>query len=85
MNAPFDPASNRSLASGRDQDTNTLTETATFGGGCFWCTEAVLEQLDGVQAVQSGYMGGHVDNPTYKQICTGTTNHAEVVQVRFDP
>jgi peptide-methionine (S)-S-oxide reductase len=61
------------------------TETATFGGGCFWCVEAVLEQLDGVLDVKSGYMGGHVFNPTYKQVCTGTTGHAEVVQLTFDP
>jgi len=66
-------------------DAAMAEEVATFGGGCFWCTEAVLEQLDGVQAVTSGYTGGDVDNPTYKQICTGTTGHAEVVQVRFDP
>ena len=60
-------------------------DTATFGGGCFWCTEAVLEQLDGVISVTSGYMGGEVDDPTYKQVCEGTTGHAEVVQVRFNP
>lgn len=61
------------------------TELATFGGGCFWCTEAVLEQLDGVLDVQSGYTGGAVDNPTYEQVCGGDTEHAEVVQVTFDP
>ncbi|MCB9872173.1 MAG: peptide-methionine (S)-S-oxide reductase MsrA [Planctomycetes bacterium] len=60
-------------------------EIATFGAGCFWCVEAVLEQLDGVLSVTSGYMGGHVDNPTYEQVCTGTTGHAEVAQVEFDP
>lgn len=59
--------------------------TATFGAGCFWCVEAVLEQVDGIHDVRSGYMGGHVDNPTYRQICTGATGHAEVVQVDFDP
>ena len=58
---------------------------ATFGAGCFWCVEAVLEQIDGVLDVTSGYMGGHVEKPTYKQVCTGDTGHAEVVQVRFDP
>lgn len=60
-------------------------EIATFGGGCFWCTEAVLETVDGVIDVMSGYAGGTVDNPTYKQVCTGATGHAEVVQVTFDP
>jgi peptide-methionine (S)-S-oxide reductase len=60
-------------------------EIATFGAGCFWCVEAVLEQLDGVVSVTSGYMGGTVENPTYKQVCTGTTGHAEVVQVAYDP
>ena len=60
-------------------------QLATFGAGCFWCVEAVFEQLDGVVDVTSGYMGGHVDNPTYKMICTGATGHAEVVQVTFDP
>ncbi|MDA7980967.1 MAG: peptide-methionine (S)-S-oxide reductase MsrA [Pirellulales bacterium] len=64
---------------------NTKLETATFGTGCFWCTEAVFQQLKGVHSVVSGYTGGHVENPTYKQICTGTTGHAEVVQIQFDP
>jgi len=61
------------------------TEVATFGAGCFWCVEAVLEQLDGVSDVSSGYMGGSVANPTYEQVCTGRTGHAEVVHVTFDP
>ncbi len=61
------------------------TEFATVGGGCFWCTEAVLELLPGVKAVVSGYAGGTVANPTYEQICTGRTGHAEVIQVEFDP
>jgi peptide-methionine (S)-S-oxide reductase len=61
------------------------TEVATFGGGCFWCTEAVLEQLDGVIDVESGYTGGSIDNPSYEQVCGGNTGHAEVVQVTFDP
>ena len=60
-------------------------EIATFGAGCFWCVEAVLQQLDGVIEVTSGYMGGEVLSPTYKQVCSGTTGHAEVVQVTFDP
>ncbi|MCZ6598454.1 MAG: peptide-methionine (S)-S-oxide reductase MsrA [Planctomycetota bacterium] len=60
-------------------------EVATFGAGCFWCVEAVLQQLDGVLDVKSGYMGGRVENPTYRDVCTGATGHAEVVQVTFDP
>ncbi len=59
-------------------------ETITLGGGCFWCLEAVYEQVDGVIAVESGYTNGHVARPTYQQVCEGDTGHAEVVQVRFD-
>ena len=58
---------------------------ATFGGGCFWCTEAVFQQLAGVSKVESGYSGGETANPTYQQVCTGKTGHAEVVQVTYDP
>ena len=61
------------------------TELATLAGGCFWCLEAVFEQLQGVTKVTSGYSGGHVPNPSYQAVCTGTTGHAEVVQVTFDP
>lgn len=60
-------------------------EIVTLGGGCFWCLEAVYEQLKGVIKVESGYSGGTVDRPTYRQVCEGTTGHAEVVQVTFDP
>jgi len=60
-------------------------EVITVGGGCFWCTEAVFEQLKGVQKVESGYSGGTVPNPTYEQVCTGDTGHAEVSQITFDP
>jgi len=60
------------------------TETATLAGGCFWCLEAVYELLRGVESVQSGYAGGHVANPSYEAVCSGTTGHAEVVQVTFD-
>lgn len=60
-------------------------EVATLGGGCFWCLEAVFDQLEGVADVVSGYSGGHVPNPSYKRVCTGETGHAEVVQVTFDP
>lgn len=65
--------------------TDQPTELATLGAGCFWCVEAVLEQVDGILGVESGYMGGSVENPTYKAVCTGQTGHAEVVQVTFDP
>jgi len=61
------------------------TETATLGGGCFWCLEAVYQLLEGVRGVKSGYAGGHAQNPTYEQVCTGRTGHAEVVRVAFDP
>jgi peptide-methionine (S)-S-oxide reductase len=60
-------------------------EVATLAGGCFWCLEAVFLQLKGVQQVQSGYAGGHVPNPSYEDVCTGSTGHAEIVQVTFDP
>ena len=60
-------------------------QAATFGGGCFWCTEAVFSELRGVESVTSGYAGGHVANPTYEQVCTKTTGHAEVIQITFDP
>jgi peptide-methionine (S)-S-oxide reductase len=61
------------------------TETATLGGGCFWCLEAVFDDLKGVISVESGYSGGSVSNPSYEQVCTGRTGHAEVVQITFDP
>ena len=72
------------------KDSNFITtsgqmETTTLGGGCFWCVEAIFQDLKGVQKVESGYTGGHVANPTYREICTGTTGHAEVIQVTFDP
>ncbi len=57
---------------------------ATFGGGCFWCTEAVFLAVSGVQKVTSGYMGGQIENPTYNQVCTGTTGHAEIIEIDFD-
>jgi peptide-methionine (S)-S-oxide reductase len=60
-------------------------ETATLGGGCFWCLEAVYEEMEGVTSVESGYMGGTVANPDYRSVCTGRTGHVEVVQVTFDP
>ncbi len=60
-------------------------EQATLGGGCFWCLEAVFVELEGVETVVSGYAGGHVSNPTYRAVCNGTTGHAEVAQITFDP
>ena len=60
-------------------------ETATFGGGCFWCVEAIFERVKGVSKVESGYSGGTVANPDYKMVTSGTTGHAEVVQITFDP
>lgn len=69
------------------QNTNSSddTQVATLAGGCFWCLEAVFDQLQGVEHVESGYAGGTVANPSYRQVCTGTTGHAEVVQITFDP
>jgi len=71
------------------QPTNAMNpnkiETATFGGGCFWCMEAVFERLPGVKSVTSGFAGGHTANPTYEQVCTGNSGHAEVTQIEFDP
>ncbi len=61
------------------------TEIATLGGGCFWCLEAVFQQLKGVREVISGYAGGQMENPDYRQVCSGTTGHAEIVQISFDP
>ncbi len=60
-------------------------QTAVFGGGCFWCLEAVFERVTGVQSVESGYMGGRRENPSYEQVCSGATGHAEVVRITFDP
>lgn len=62
-----------------------MTETVYFGAGCFWCVEAVFTALKGVSGVMSGYMGGHVKNPSYREVCLGTTGHAEVIRVDFDP
>jgi peptide-methionine (S)-S-oxide reductase len=68
-----------------EKNINQNIEQATFGAGCFWCVEAVFEQLDGVVDVRSGYTGGTTENPTYEDICTGKTGHAEVIQIDFDP
>ncbi len=64
---------------------NTNLQTATLAGGCFWCLEAVYDELKGVHSVESGYSGGRVESPSYRDVCTGNTGHAEVVQIQFDP
>jgi peptide-methionine (S)-S-oxide reductase len=74
-----------SEASGSSEKQPVKTAIATFGAGCFWCTEAVFLRLKGVSKVTSGYTGGKIPNPTYKAVCTGTTGHAEVIQIKFDP
>ncbi len=68
-----------------DKTNNDTLQVATFGAGCFWCTEAQFQQLDGVVRVESGYMGGHVLNPTYRDVCSGTTGHAEVTNIWYNP
>ena len=67
-----------------NQVNDSKVETATFGSGCFWCTEAIFERVKGVTSVVSGYAGGKVDNPSYEEVCTGKTGHAEVIQIKFD-
>lgn len=79
MNATASTASSSSIESEQG------LQTATFGTGCFWCTEAQFQQLEGVESVASGYSGGQIPNPTYKQVCTGSTGHAEVIQVTYNP
>ncbi len=73
------------MSTGQDAGGSRTRQVATLGGGCFWCLEAVFEQLQGVEKVESGYSGGSAPNPTYRQVCGGDTGHAEVVQVTFDP
>ena len=68
-----------------DNKNNVKMDTATFGTGCFWCTEAIFQEVEGVSKVTSGYSGGKADNPTYKQVCSGTTGHAECLNVVYDP
>jgi len=74
------------LFAANTMNTNTTSlARATFGGGCFWCTEAIYKGMDGVQSAVSGYAGGRTKNPTYKEVCTGATGHAEVTQITYDP
>jgi peptide-methionine (S)-S-oxide reductase len=84
----FALAQQQPAASGNDGEHSTQSdnlEQATFGAGCFWCVEAVFEQLKGVHKVEAGYAGGHVENPTYKEVTTGNTGHAEVAHLTYDP
>lgn len=87
--APDEPATKkeqpRTDSARKDGKEKPGMETITLGAGCFWCVEAVLQRIKGVEKVVSGYMGGKTENPTYRQICTGTTGHAEVVEVTWDP
>jgi len=69
----------------KKQKMNDQMALATFGNGCFWCTEAIFQQLKGVESVYPGYIGGHVKNPTYAEVCTGNTGHAEAIQIQYDP
>jgi len=69
----------------KDKEMDSKTQTTTFGSGCFWCTEAVFLDVKGVKEVVSGYMGGKTKNPTYEEVCTGLTGHAEVIQLKYDP
>ncbi len=83
-NAVKDPTNMRQT---KDETLSSVQgkEVVTLGGGCFWCIEAIFEELEGVEQVESGYSGGWVSNPTYQQVCTGKTGHAEAVQITFDP
>lgn len=76
-----------SIASAQTKDMNSTnkTETATFGGGCYWCTEAIFQMLPGVKSVTSGFAGGTAVNPTYEEVCAGNTGHAEVIHIEYDP
>jgi peptide-methionine (S)-S-oxide reductase len=73
------------LSDKKDNTMNKNLDTTTLGAGCFWCVEAIFDNLKGVHNVESGYSGGHVENPSYEEICTGTTGHAEVTRITFDP
>lgn len=82
---PSDSSNNHTNNFSRDNMNINITDTATFGAGCFWCVEAQFQLLEGVIAVKSGFMGGQIKNPAYKEVCMGTTGHAEVCQISFDP
>jgi peptide methionine sulfoxide reductase msrA/msrB len=82
---PADTAEPPEAQANEKKEESNRMEQATFGSGCFWCSEAVFERLKGVTSVVSGYSGGHLENPTYKGVCTGRTGHAEVIQITYDP
>jgi len=82
---PAEPPAEEDTTEAAPTEETPATAIATFGGGCFWCTEAVMERLEGVVDVKSGYMGGHVENPTYEQVCRKDTGHVEVIQVSYAP
>ncbi|MBI5916981.1 MAG: peptide-methionine (S)-S-oxide reductase MsrA [Bacteroidetes bacterium] len=79
------PAPVTKIETEKSMQTNEGLATATFGAGCFWCVEAIFQDLKGVESVASGYSGGQVKNPTYREVCNGTTGHAEVLQIKYDP
>ncbi len=85
MLAACEPESKTMPHPAKEIPAGAVTETATLGGGCYWCLEAAFRQLDGVYSVTSGFMGGAIPNPTYEQVCQGDTGHAEVVHIVFDP
>lgn len=79
------PTNAKKIAMNQEIENPQMTDTATFGAGCFWCVEAIFQQIEGVVSVKSGYEGGTSANPTYEEVCTGATGHAEVCQIIFDP
>ena len=83
--AQINETKSNALTASFTNEFDMATDTATLGNGCFWCTEAIFQQLKGVHKVESGYSGGHVENPSYKEVCEGTTGHAEAIQIVYDP
>jgi len=81
----FTQTTNMNASKPPSSSATNITELATLGGGCFWCVEAIFQRIHGVKSVTSGYSGGQRDNPTYEEVCTGQTGHAEVIQIAFDP
>lgn len=84
-NANSNQQKNTTMAEDITENTEERLDTATFGAGCFWCVEAIFQQIKGVKSVKSGYTGGHIKNPAYREVCNGTTGHAEVAQIVFNP